>query len=264
MEDYIINALIIAIFIYVTRMFWIFSKRKQTSQGKLLFKTISLFILLHFIVFPLIYVVQINRNPESIKIEKSIIESEKEIKLKKLKSIKQRTDSILNNNREKYILTKLLHTDKNSLEKIIWREIDDSRLVFLDSIIIRGNTKYRVIPDDDIRKLVTIYKSDGTKLIEFSTTSKKENLAEIILEYLIDLNSEVDLINEQIKIVESNAFWNYRQVLPYTLNILFTSNFTPQSRTANVIYFIHNIMVAGFLLTFIIGLFQNYLLVKDE
>lgn len=130
----------------------------------------------------------------------------------------------------------------------------------MDSFIIRGKTEKIQVPGGSYYKDIEIYDKKGLKIFQFDTKSDKNLILEIINDYLKELESSKVEISKQIRDIEKNQFWNYRQILPYTLNILFTDNFNPQSRTANLIYFFHNILVVGFLLTVITNLFQFYLL----
>lgn len=260
MLDYIIDSLVVVVFICLARMLWIFSKKKRTPHIKLLLQTISLFILLHLVLFPIIYVYIINKNTGSILIDENIITYERNTKLEEAKKILTEIDSISNSEEQRFIINKILDTNQEYLKTVDWKNIDNTRIIFLDSNLISGYTQYRIIPDDVVHKILIIYDLKGEKLIEFQTMSKKEKISEILIDHIKELDSEKDDIKEKIKIIEANAFWNYRQILPYTLNILFTDNFKPQSRKANIIYFIHNILVIGFLLALIVNLFQHYLL----
>ncbi len=249
-------------FAYLARMFWLFSKKKQDLQIKLLLRTISLFIVLHMILFPIVYVFMINQNTDSIQINENINAYERETKLQEAKNIAKEIDSISNSKNKKLIIGAILDSNQKYLETVDWISIDNDRIIFLESNLIRGYTQYRTIPSDVVHRVVTIYDSKGEKLLEFQTRSEEEKLSEVLVDYLQELDAEKNDINKRIETIQANAFWSYRQILPYTLNILFTDNFNPQSRTANFVNFLHNILVLGFILNFIMNMFQYYLLKK--
>jgi len=264
MIEYIIDFLVIIVFVSLVGVLWVYSKKQRSPQLKLLLRAISLFILLHLIIFPVIYVFIINRNTQSIKIEENIISYERDIKLEEAKKLEKEFDSTYNSQEQKIVINTILKKNEKVLQSLDWNNIDNRKIVFLDSNLIKGYTQLRMIPGDQVHKVITVFDQKGEKEIEFKTFSEATKLYTILTDHLDELNSEKDVINERIEIIESNAFWNYRQILPYTLNILFNDNFNPQSRTANIIYFIHNILVVGFLLTFIISLFQYSLLEKKD
>ena len=67
----------------------------------------------------------------------------------------------------------------------------------------------------------------------------------------------------QLKMIESNTFWSYKEVLPYTINILFSDSFKPKNSFSQAVHFLHNIVVAVFLLGFIVSLLQNSITQKE-
>lgn len=260
MIDHIIDLLVILVIAYLSKMFWVFSNKKRAPQIKLLFRTISLFIILHLILFPLIYVLLIHKSTSSIKIDENIIKYERETKLEDAIKVKNEIDTRSDSLKERHVVKNILAYNHDYLDTVSWENIDDNHLIFLDTILIKGYTQYKCIPGDQVQKVITFYNRFGKKIIEVNTLSGQEYLSNILFDYLGELDKEKNEIKGKIDIIVANKFWSYRQILPYTLNILFTDNFNPQSRTANIIYFIHNILVVGFLLTFIINLFQYYLL----
>lgn len=260
MADHFIDLLVIIVFSTIARLLWIYSKTKKKPQIKLLFRAISLFIFLHLILFPVVYSVIINKNTQSIRIDENIFLYEKERKLLDAKRIEKEINSNPNNKKERKIINKLLDKNNEKLKNIAWNEVDKKQMVFLDSKILTCETVYRMRPGDRVMKAISIYDDSGQKLIKLNSLSEKNNLSSIFLDYLTELDSKKNEIAAEIKNIESNTFWTYRQILPYTINILFTDNFNPKSKSANIIYFIHNILVVGFLLAFIVSFFQYYLI----
>ncbi len=82
---------------------------------------------------------------------------------------------------------------------------------------------------------------------------------EILKKELNKLKSLKEENFNELNIIKSNKFWSYKEVLPYTINILFTDSFKPKRRVSQVVHFLHNIIVAGFLLSFIVSLFQDFI-----
>lgn len=259
MSQYILDFIVLLVFVYSARIFWKIAKRKQTKQIKLLFQTIAIFILVHLIAFPIFYIILIKQNVNSIKIEKNIVAFERNEKLEKAFELEKEIEQKLIES-QKPELEKFVNGHSNILTEINWDSFDNKRIVKFDSFLVRGNSDKIQIPGGNYYKIIQIYNLEGHKLFEFTTESDKTSLLDIFKNYLEDIESDKTNIKEKIKNIEKNQFWSYRQILPYTLNILFTDNFNPQSRTANFIYFIHNILVVGFLISLIMNLFQFYLL----
>lgn len=258
MSEYILDFTVISVFLYTSIILWKIARKKETKQLKLLLKTISIFILIHLIVFPLAYMILINQEANSIKIENNIIAFERNEKLEKAYQLRNEIDQKLIK-KQKPELTNFYQKYINQLSKIDWKNIDDKRIIKIDSFMICGETRPLIRPGV-FYKEIEIYNLSGFKQFEFIIESDRKNLADIFNNYLEKIESDRNRISQEIMEIKKNQFWNYRQILPYTLNILFTSNFNPQSRTANLIYFAHNILVVGFLMTLIMNLFQFYLL----
>ena len=263
MWQFILDFAVALVFIYSARILWKIANRKKTKQLRLLFRTISIFIIAHLILFPIIYTLLINQNGQSIKIEKGIIINERIGELEKANMLKGEIEKMLIKE-QKPLLAMLVRDHSNQLFKIQWDSIDSKRIVKIDSYLIRGTTEKVQIPGGDFYKEIEIYDSKGLKLLDFISKSEERNLLGIFTEKLEAIDNRANLekkrVVEKFEQIEKNQFWNYRQILPYTMNILFTDNFNPQSRTANLIYFIHTIVVVGFLLTLMVNLFQFYLL----
>ena len=262
MLSFFIDFLVALIFIYTARLCWKVSKRKQKKQSKLLFKTIAIFIMVHLVIFPIIYLIIVNGDASSIKIEKNISEYERNLKLERAitQERKIEKDLVLRGQPQ---LEGFLNKYSDTLSQVAWDSIEDIRILKIDSFSLVGYSEPGVPPGGGFYKNLNIYNSKGYRLNKFITNSNKEYMDGIIIDYLNSIKSDKNDIQEEIKSIKNNRFWSYRQILPYTLNILFTDNFTPQSKTANILYFLHNILVVGFLLSIIINLFQYYLLNKE-
>ncbi|RYC53320.1 hypothetical protein [Flagellimonas olearia] len=263
MLQYFLDFIVLIVFIYSARIFWRIGKRKKTKQIKLLLQTIAVFIFFHLVAFPVVYLILIKNDVSSIKIEKDIVSFERSEKLKKAVETEKQIEQQLIE-KQKPELESFIEEYSYFLKKIKWDSLDNKKIVFLDSFMLRGNSQKNPIPGGDYYKIIQIYTLKGSKLFEFTTDSKKTTLSEIFKDYIKEIESDKTSIVEEIETIKKDQFWNYRQILPYTLNILFTDNFNPQSRFANIIYFIHNIFVVGFLISLMMNLFQFYLLNNDR
>ena len=246
-----IDIVLILILIYLSIKLYSISFKRDKS--KLLLRVTSIFILAHLIIFPLIYLSIINGDPESIDIDDKIVNNEKDIRLKEFQK-SNNTDF----QHKKKILNKILIDDKKLISNVSLNDIIDRKLLILNSNII-GSRYYDLPPGNQNNKIIIIYDKQGNQLFNFIVNYKIDGITSALEDYLTELTIKENSKAKELEIIESNSFWSYRRILPYTLNILFTENFNPKSQTSNFVYFIHNILVLGFLLSFIMTLLQNYI-----
>jgi hypothetical protein len=76
----LIDILLILTLVYLSFHLFVTSIKKK--KGGLLLRVVSIFILVHLVIFPLIYTKIINVNPESIEIDNKIVNREKDLQLK--------------------------------------------------------------------------------------------------------------------------------------------------------------------------------------
>lgn len=280
MLNTIINTVIILILLYASYSLWKIGQRRK--ENSLLFKMISLFILIHIVIFPIIYVLIINNAPSSIEIDNKILSFEKEAKLKDLELSYNRKDI----ENQKSIIKDVLENESETIKRSTYYWEDQTRSVFvgdendnqqetgyedLDNFISLKSCKlilykkYKQTPAEDFGKFIIIQPKNNNSF-EVSTLSFKSDVIDVLKENLSRLKSIEAKINDQLNTIKSNKFWSYKEVLPYTINILFTDSFKPKSRMSQITHFIHNVVVAVFLLGFIVSLLQNNLTkeVKNE
>lgn len=280
MLNTIINTVIILTLLYTSYSLWKIGKRRK--ENSLLFKMISLFILIHIVIFPIIYVLIINNDPSSIEIDNKILSFEKEAKLKDLELSYNKKDI----ESQKLIIEDILENELETIKKSTYYWEDQTRSVFvedeydedeeetgnedLDNFISLEKyklvlyEKYRQMVTDDFGRFIVINPKNGYQIFEISTLSFDSGVIDVLKENLTRLKSVEDKINGQLNIIKSNKFWSYKEVLPYTINILFTDSFKPKRKGAQIIHFLHNVVVAAFLLSFIVSLFQNYITKEDK
>jgi hypothetical protein len=268
MLNYIINIVIILLFLYASYSLWKLSKRRK--ENSLLLKMISLFILIHLVIFPIIYVLIINNNPKSIEIDNKILSFEKEIKLKDLELSYSKKDI----ENQKLIIEEILNTEIDFLKEseIAWPEYYDNfeedeeglnDVIYLKNSTLLFYMRFKETPATPFGRFIIIYpKDESFKSFELNGGFEME-VIDILKKELNRLKLFTEEKFNQLNAIKSNKFWSYKEVLPYTINILFTDSFKPKSRVSNIIYFIHNLVVAIFLLSFIVSLSQSYI-IKEE
>ena len=145
MWQIILDIIVVLLLIFLSRIAWIVGKKKELKQIKLLFKSISIFVLLHLIVFPLTYMNLINKNENSIKIEKDIISFERNEKLKRAFEQKNEIEKNLIK-KHKPELTDFTNKYSNQLSQISWDYLDNKRIIKFDSFMVTGKTMQEPIP----------------------------------------------------------------------------------------------------------------------
>lgn len=267
MLNTIINTVIILTLLYTSYSLWKIGKRRK--ENGLLFKMISLFILIHIVIFPIIYVLIINNDPSSIEIDNKILSFEKEAKLKDLELSYNKKDI----ESQELIIEDILSSDIELLkeEDIFW--LDDYYTFDEDEpdnfITTKKRTLYfyersKQTPAIPFGKFIRI-NSKNKNFKEFELKGDFNMTAiEILKKRLDELKQLKHKRFNQLNIIKLNKFWSYKEVLPYTINILFTDSFKPKRKGAQIIHFLQNVVVAAFLLSFIVSLFQNYITKEDK
>ncbi len=140
MLNTIINIIIISILLYVSYTLWKVSERRK--ENRLLFKMISLFILIHLVVFPVLYVFIINNNPDSIEIDNSILSFEREVKLKDLELSYSKKDI----ESQIFVIEDIIASSSGLLkeEDIFWTDYDEmfDDEDFINSVTLEKYTLY--------------------------------------------------------------------------------------------------------------------------
>lgn len=231
------------------------------SKYDLLLKTLSFFILFHFIVFPYLYVVLIKIDSKAFHVDSEIEKNELII-----------AEHELNEKYEMMILSKG--------EEVAMRLLD-SKNTYLDSSFNYLNNDNILSVDTFLLHKSTIYKNMGHPSAGFSTLSicdnKGINIVNLTGGYGNKISDDLTLkefLNHQLETIRktNNKFeadkykikekdiWSYRRILAYSINIFETDNLKPKTKSANIIFFIHKFFVAIFILGIIGTSFYEFLI----
>lgn len=221
-------------------LFWYSTQSKFT----LLLKIFSIFVLLHFIVFPYVYVVILKTAPKSFQIDSEIEDNELVIAQQE---INERYElKILENGTD--IALKLLNSMDTYLDSS-FHYLNNDNILYMDTFMLHKST---------------VYKDMGHPSAGFSTlsicNSKGQNMVNLIGEYGNCISDEMiisEFLSKQIKAIgkanskldldkdkiNNKDIWSYRRILAYSINIFDTDNLKPKSKLANIIFFIHKLIV---------------------
>lgn len=252
----------IALYFCFYLLFLSFSKTTFLHRCKRNLWTVIIFLLIHFIVFPSIYVDILRDNPKSFEFDDYIQESEKEISIKEvvkeyspvqLKSKINLIDSILTLESDK-LKTELEYLKVGNILKI------DSFQYYINII------ERELLPGEDPNDTAFLFNlnicnNHGNFLISISNDyGSKINYNNTIRYFLTNKNNDLKFtlknyqgIRRQIE--EENIFWTYDKILPYSINIFNTSNINPKSRLANSLVWIHKVLIGfiGLIIAFFIS-----------
>lgn len=229
-------------------------------QYDLLLKTLSLFVLLHFIIFPYIYVIL-------VKIDSKAFIFDTEIEKNELNTAEHELC-------DKYNLTVLSKGEGVTLHLL------NSKSTYLDSSFNYLNNDNILSIDSFLLHKSTIYKNLGHPSAGFSTLSVCDKMGKFIVNLTGEFGNKISdeltlkqfLNNQLIAIKNANSkleidknkiskkeIWTYRRILAYSINIFETDNIKPKTRIANIIFFIHKFLVSLFVLGIIGTSFYEFL-----
>lgn len=183
-----IDIFLILIFAYLCYKLFIISFKK--NKRKKLYRSVSVFFLFHIIIFPIIYVLIINNNPESVEINGRIIVSEKNIKLSEFNNFYD-TDIQY----QKEVISRIIKENKEKTNNLTVDSITNKKLLFLNSNIISIHSS-QTIPGPNAEKLghiafeVFIFDKKGNYLFDFIAADKNNKITSVLSNYISELSSK--------------------------------------------------------------------------
>lgn len=211
------------------------------SKRKKLLIFSSVFIFLHLIVFPLLYLNTIESNSRSFEFDNYIVESESRTSLSELQDIYKpnEIDRKLN-------WVNLILNDSSHLLDSSFQYLEDGSIITLKELSLYRKDTW-VVPDKWPRPTVVICNSKGDFEVSFieykDVVNDKVRIRSYFKKKMESLLNEKNLFSTKIqKVDELGEIWEYHKILPYTLNIFSNENIKPKSREANLIYALHNIL----------------------
>lgn len=238
----------------------LFFLRVKKHPLKILVKISALFILIHIVVFPLFYLSQLKKNNNSFEFDNYIKNIEKDNAINDIR-ISLKPDEIKGRLEQ---IEKLLSDSHNNLYLKLNKIYDSKKIFFLNNFMFTGriNEFEKGPPGSDsmYERSIYVYNTDGEHLIDLSEYigSIEDTIHGSLFNFLYQEKqvlktrlSQFENLNHEIE--KKEKFWSYSRILPYVINIFNTDNIKPKSRSANILFFIHNFIVV----IFIIGLLSS-------
>lgn len=263
LSSYIKELSLVILMIFFCVMIFLFS---FYSKFRVILQLLSLFILLHLIIFPSIYLLVLRYDSNSFEFDNYIEKTEKKSSLSKIQKEfepKQLTsklniiNSILNSNSSKLDTTLVYLNNKNIIT------IDSFRIFVSSSYLDKEDVSG--LPDHRSNIDFTICNFNGHFIEKISETGQSylERENRTIKQFLDESKGLLsgDLVgykNIKKDIELNNKFWSYSKILPYCINIFDTGNINPKTPLSNVIFFIHKFLVWVFIVGIIMSLLPNY------
>ncbi|MES2807315.1 MAG: hypothetical protein V4619_01735 [Bacteroidota bacterium] len=227
----------IGIFGFSVALYFVASKSKFVA----LLRATAILMFLHALVFPFIYLLLISINPKSISFDEEIYQNVVQIAASDLninyspKELNRRIEVI-----------KSFITDSTVLNHSIeW--LDNGNLIVSDSHIITVNQE-NTLPDKG-GYTVDFYNKSGSKIstifLRYNDFSLKDckDVKDFLKSILAMENVKLANYVIESKAIESKDIWTFNRVLPYSINIFNSKVIKPISGLANLIVFIHQILV---------------------
>jgi hypothetical protein len=231
---------------------------------KYIVKGFSIFFLFHLVLFPTVYLILINFNPHSFEFDNFIKSTEKKQVLIKIENEFKQDDIKV----DKTLLKELINYKDSLIDSTI-NYLSSGNVVVLKDYIISYDRPFPIIDSGESPiDIFYICNSQGTLVSKFEIPNnykEKPTLRVILRNYLNSFDiKESDFKRRKYEIVKLEKYWNYNNILAYSINIFSKDNIIPKSRIANVIFFIHHLLVYGFILGLVFQLGFNFFTFKKE
>lgn len=230
------------------------------TNHKLLLKIVAFYILINFLVFPLLYLVTLKFDSNSFKIENTIANNEKISSLTELKSIYNPSEL-----KESIRILKLLELEKSDKLNQKIAKLNNGDLIETNAYFLTKDC----VPVESQRPMysavIKICNKKGVQLASIFDIHEGCMLSGNNTSIRSYLHSKKNKLSQRLKeyshgekdILKNNNFWSFHQIVTYSANAFSTSNLTPISRTANIIYYLHFFIGYSLLLTILISIVQK-------
>jgi hypothetical protein len=212
------------------------------AKHKLLLRLISVFGLIHFVMFPYIYIIFLNINSNSLLVNTNIVVNEKNAALKE---INERYDPE-QLNKDLLLIDSVISCDNLVLDSTL-QYILDENMVIMDYYILHKSFDISLNGPPPIDYLSTIVVSNmaGKCIGEFSVDryEPESKLRDVFLSLKRSINERLNNYSIRKTQYEQYQIWNYSRILWYSINIFDSKSIVPNTRGANVIYFIHRFFI---------------------
>ena len=227
------------------------------SKSPLLLRTLSVFILFHFIVFPYLYVMLLKFDSNALVFD-SVIEQNEITNAQKEIQENYEIDQMLIN---KTVVLKLLSSNNSYLDSS-FQFINGDNIVFVDSFMLHKTYVYREKGPPIGWNGVSICDHKGQNLTRLKGETNKLTIREFLAKELVGIEEiSLNLFSDQ-KRVDNKEIWSYRRILAYSINIFDTGNLNPKTKLSNLLFFIHKWLVKILLLGIIVTVFYQFLIAK--
>lgn len=256
--DFFITIIILSVSVFL----FLFALK---SKYDLLLKTLSIFVIIHFLIFPYVYVLFLKHDPSSFSIDLEIEQNEILIAQQEIQE-KYRINDL---ETTKGIIIKLLNNNNPYLDST-FNYINQDNIVFIDSVILHKTATYiEEGPPSAGFSTLSICDIEGQNIANIvgeygNNISKQLTIREFLKDELSKITETFSKLNHDKKKIEDKNIWTYRKILAYSLNIFDTDNMKPITRFANAIFFFHKFFVVIFILGIIGSTFHDLLTKKEE
>lgn len=232
-----------ALVVYILLAAFVIYKFAERTKYKKLIKVISIFIVIHIVIFPLLYMWNLKYDPNSLVFDSDILQNElvnaeNEI-IDKFKPEELK--------RKEELLSKLLKSKSDYMDSTM-NIIEKDNILFIEDYCLHKSFEYKKTMNGfEAFEHIAVCDKKGKHLTNLNASDSKTKVSDYIIYSLknIDLKNQ-KVISEREKII-NKEIWEYSRILAYSINITFTSNIEPKTKLAQATFFLHKLIVSVFL-----------------
>ncbi|MGN7705416.1 hypothetical protein [Chryseobacterium sp. 22543] len=213
---------------------------KKYQKSKYAISSLAIMLVLHLVVFPLLYTLMLKSNPNSFEFKTAIHDSQKQVVM----------NEWIDDSKDIPYQIKYLENIKSSNYTILNKSLKElEQLTFTENYIIHTDFSFN-FPQrgNDLTATIYIFDRKGIlkkKLHKIGSQIGLDSMkiGTVITQDINYLKNELNFYKVKKAELDKNNFWTYTTLLPYSASSLFTGNMSPLTPTANIFYTIHYIII---------------------
>ncbi|WP_129020681.1 hypothetical protein [Edaphocola flava] len=231
---------------------------KTDKLVRLSLASLSIFLFLHLVVFPFLYLIIISRNPESVEFDGYVYKTEKAKAINALNTLFR-----IDNLKKQISLLRLIESAPDSIRNIKLEELKKRKVSYREFIIgLKMKQPIGRFKRPNQMESLVFYNSRMTEITYILNRPEiyvgdDNTIDNYRLKFQKIYERAFRSYNLEYRAINRSHFWGYKNILPFTLNITLGGNIKCRSAGANIIYFFHYSLVWIFLIGFLSSLMTD-------
>ncbi|QQL49196.1 hypothetical protein [Mucilaginibacter ginkgonis] len=199
-------------------------------------RVLLIFEVIHLLIFPVMYAVLQNSDPQNFLIDKKIFQKEYDASKTRLHDSYDDFNLRAVNHVFKQLLSRFPSLDKTRFQRVV------ASPLIIDTLVISTQLDGGELPQRMI--LISTQKGDiiGKVSKSFNSIADTSSLSFVFKTFINENDIRLKDYDIAMSQVLKSRFWNYESIFPYALNIFNTDNIKAQSIFANVFLAFHQII----------------------